>query len=218
MLNELEKLTKSFDLPKKEFTNLQKEFFKKYWDKYSLELWEDESKLIFVACMDFISDDKTNNESKYNALRLIKLSLLNEKIFGDIYVLIIWLFLYCINHDYWNLRMESIHLLSELSFRTSIYTESYSFSKKKDIIKNKELYNYCYPLLIDLYFKLWDLNDKYEFENKKNIRLKDRKKDWYIQCSYDTEDKYLKNIRRAIEELDTPHLIWKMKEFWFIEK
>ena len=168
--------------------------------------------------MYFITDATSSNESKYNALRLLKLSLLNRGIFWDIYMPIIWLFLYCINHDYWNLRMESIHLLSELQFKTNLYTESYSFYKNKHTIKDKKLYNYCYPLLIDLFFRLWDLNDKYELENKKNISLKDRKKDGYIPCSYDTEDRYLKSIRRAIEELDRPHFIWKMEEFWFIEK
>ena len=217
MLEDLKILVNSFDLPMKEFTKLQNDFFKKFWNRYSLKIGKEEWKLIFSSCMDFISSNEHKNKSKYNALRLMKFALMSEKIFGDIYISIIGLFLYCIKHEYWTIRMESIHLLAELEIRTNIYTESYSFSENKDIIKDEKLYNYCYPLLINLFFQLWDLNDNYELENKKSIKRKDRKKKWFIPCSYDTENTYLKQIRKAIEELDTPHLVSKMKEFWFVD-
>lgn len=215
MKNDVKNLISSFELPKTEFTKLLKVFQKANWGRYSFILEENDARLIFSNCLTFITSDENNNESKYNALRLIKFSLTNKIVFREVYEKVIMLLLYCLMHKYWNLRLEAFNLQHEFRFWTDVNSQAKYW--KKITKKIKENHDYYRPLLIDLNFTLIKMNFEYEKKYKNILEFEDFSTTECIPYSIDTKDKILKSIRRVIEWFDYPYIQEKMRKFWYIE-
>ena len=206
-----------FNLPMKDFTILIKKFYKNNWWHYSFELSLSDSQFIYKKSIEFINNESNNNISRYNALRLLKvtLSCKDDDFFKEIYSEILDLILKYLNHKYWNFRMEVINLLWELKFRTTIKTEADYW--RKTTKKVKEKYEYYWPLLIEFYLMIEKNDIIYQKINRDNLKYKDLSIDWYIPYSWDTKNITLKYFRKVLEELGSELFDNKMKEFWYIE-
>ena len=205
-----------FDLPMKDFTILIKEFYKNNWWHYNFELSLSDSQFIYKKSIEFINNESNNNISRYNALRLLKvtLSCKDDDFFKEIYSEILDLILKYLNHKYWNFRMEVINLLWELKFRTTIKTEVNYWRKTTKKIKEK--YEHYWPLLIEFYLMIEKNDIIYQKINRDNLKYKDLSIDWYIPYSWDTKNITLKYFRKVLEELGSELFDNKMKEFWYI--
>lgn len=205
-----------FDVPMKDFTILIKEFYKNHWWHYNFELSLLDSKFIYKKSIEFINNESNDNISRYNALRLLKLTLSckDDDFFKEIYSEILDLILKYLNHTYWNFRMEVINLLWELRFRTFIKTESFSWINKTKKVKEK--YEYYWPLLIEFYLMIEKNDIIYQKINRNNLKYNDLSRDWYIPYSWDTKNITLKYFRKVLEELGSEFFDNKMKEFWYI--
>ena len=218
MKKDLKDIVNYFNLPMKDFTALLNNFYKENWWRYSFELNLIDASFIYIACTDFLDDKKNTNISKYNAMRVIKLTLCCEDkdFFRQIFKPTLAFILGYSTHDYWNFRMESINILSELKFRTTINAEPWYWRKMTK--KIMERYKYYWPILVEFYFLLQKKDLDYQEINKNSLDFLDLSRDGYIPYSWDTKNKSLKYFRRAMEELDSPYFEKKMKEFWFVKK
>lgn len=168
---------------------------------------------IFDAAFQVILSDISQNHTKYNALRSLKIALSNDKTFRTIFEKLLSIFRYSIIHPNGNLRVESVRLLDEIEF--IIYMNTQSLSNNKFTRKMKEANIYYWPLFLDLYFEIQRMHNIYEQERYDSLDYGDLRgrDEGYIPYSGDTKDKQLKAFRMALEVYNQTTIDEKLVEF-----
>jgi hypothetical protein len=196
--NEIQNIIDSLCLPSKDFTRELKSFYKamKCSDsRWGMKLETEEAVRIFEACSPMILDESVPNDRKYNAFRLIKQAVLERdfvKMKGKLSESY-GLFTYGILHPNGNIRNEAFNYFVDLDMGCSSYLNpDEAFEKEYWIIAS------------NVFFHLRWMHDEYERINSKNLRKRDCSTKKTMPWSYDTEDPFLKALRRYFERIEGP--------------
>ncbi len=198
MKTEIQTIIDSLTLPSKDFTLELKSFYKamKCSDsRWGMRLETEEAARIFEFCSMMILDESVPNDRKYNAFRLIKQAVLERdfvKMEGKLtesYAL----FTYGIFHQNGNIRNEAFNYFVDLDIGCSSY------------LNPDEAFEEAYwNVASKVFFHLRWMHDEYERLNVKSLPKSDRSTKKTIPWSYDTQDPFLKALRRYFERIEGP--------------
>ena len=196
MRNEIQHIIDSIKLPSKEFTHELKSFYKamKCSDsRWGMKLKTEEAVRIFEVCSLIILDENVPDDRKYNAFRLVKQAVLERdfvRLEGNIsesYAL----FTYGILHPNGNIRNEAFNYFVDLDMGCSSYLNPDEAFEEK-----------YWSIASNVFFHLRWMHDEYEKMNVKSLSKSDRSTKKTIPWSYDTQDPFLKSLRRYFERIE----------------
>lgn len=181
----------------KTFSNTMKKLEKEYdtYPHFSLE----DAESLFNNCQRIF---KQNNDpvKRYNALRLAKYAVTSDQFvrINNNYQKIWEFFKNTIFHENGNVRNGGIHLLSRFYFEMTILADGLLLRKR---IPENEIENYQ-KFVVDMFLYLDKLERDYIAANINIIPKDDLEDESGRPWGGDTKNKYLRTIRRAIEEMD----------------
>lgn len=203
---DLRKLVNLIDMPIKDFTKVLQDFYKLFWSngKYWVKISPQDSIELFYTLESIIYSPKEDSHKRYNAYRLIGISLKQAKIMMDIFEDIIILIERTYADNNWNIRMQAYHFFCDVLFYITLGVIEPCYWKK-ETKKMRERRDIIVPRLILFYKKVLEKEQKREDEiyEKWNFERKDQRE--FMPHSWDTPDTILKACRRIIERFDCPY-------------
>lgn len=182
--------------PVKNFTQMLRSLEKEF-ETYPEFLMEDAERM-FRSCRMLFEKSK-NKVVRYNALRLLKY-VVTTKDFIRVHAEEVWsLIKKAIFDPDGNVRNASVSLLSRYRFGLSCITDQYSFRKRRISKKKQEEIDKFQKMMVEQFLELYDMEQGYAEDHADEDEL------WKVSMgrivpSWETRDKILKTIRRALEE------------------
>ncbi len=204
---EVQDIFKSIELKSsKDFSEVLNKFKKKYTNYGPLYDKDGRWNEVVEKCLDLFIRFRENVHAKYNLLRFIRLLSANSFVLETYYQEIFSIYSTTVFDDNGNIRNAGFRIIENA--KMGVLPAS-----KKNIARRDLRESWMF-----LFFELLRIEKEYTQDNKDSILRSDRHGRRYRKWSTETKDKYLKNIRRAIEEIDRGYYFDRiLEEFGYLE-
>ncbi len=194
----------------KSVTNTLKNF-ERIYETYPL-FQQIDAEEIYRTCIVVIQQHTKDALLRYNALRLLKFAMTTEDLLR-VHAEDIWsLYKETIFDPNGNIRNAGLQLMSRYRFGMSFIADSYQFRKRKYGKKRAAEIKHFQKMLIEQCIELFEIERTYREQHSYLEELQEELLNGIPRGSWDTKDKYLKTIRRGMEEVTRGIFIEKLAE------